>query len=57
MFFKEKYSRDFPGGPVVENPPSSAGNVGSIRGVGTRILHSTEQLSLQTATTEPKGHN
>ena len=57
MFFKEKYSRDFPGGPVVKNPPSGAGNVGSIPGEGTRMLHSTGQLSLQATNTEPVGHN
>ena len=27
---------DFPGGPVVEDPPSSAGGTGSIPGRGTR---------------------
>ena len=26
--------RDFPGGPVVQNPPSNAGIVGSIPGLG-----------------------
>ena len=27
--------RDFPGGPAVKNPPSKAGDVGSIPGWGT----------------------
>ena len=27
---------DFPGGPVVEDPPSTAGGAGSIPGRGTR---------------------
>ena len=26
--------RDFPGGPVVKNPPSNAGDMGSIPGLG-----------------------
>ena len=30
-------SRDFPGGPVVENPLGNAGDVGSIPGWGTKI--------------------
>ena len=28
--------RDFPGGPVAKNPPSHAGDEGSIPGLGTR---------------------
>ena len=35
----------FPGGPVVKNPPSNAGDVGSIPGPGSKIPHATEQLS------------
>ena len=45
-------SRDFPGGPVVKNLPSSAGDVGSIPGRGTKIPHATGQLSPLTTTTE-----
>ena len=47
--------RDFPGGPVVENPPSNAGagDGGSIPGRGTKIPHAAGQLSLRAATTEP----
>ena len=30
-----------PGGPVVKNPPSSAGDTGSIPGWGTKITHAT----------------
>ena len=52
-YFQMKISGDFPGGLVVRNPPSSAGNVGSIPGRGTRIPHAEEQLSPQTAITEP----
>ena len=36
---------DFPGGPVVENPPFNAGNAGSIPGRGTKIPHAVGQLS------------
>ena len=28
--------RDFPGGPMVKNPPSNAGDAGSIPGRGTK---------------------
>ena len=43
---------DFPGGPVVKNPRSSAGDTGLIPGRGARIPHSAGQLSPRTATTE-----
>ena len=36
--------RGFPGGPVVKNPPSNAGDVGSIPGWGTKIPHAAEKL-------------
>ena len=36
-------SRDFPGGPVVKNVPSSVGDAGLILGQGTKILHVTRQ--------------
>ena len=45
-------SRDFPGGPVVKNPPSNAGDTGLIPGPGTKIPHVVGQLSPRTATTE-----
>ena len=48
---------DFPGGPAVKNPPSNAGDAGSITGQGTKIPHAAGQLSLRAATTEPKCHN
>ena len=41
-----------PGGPMVKNPPSNAGDVGSIPGRGTKIPHAAGQLSLHAATTE-----
>ena len=34
-----KRCRDFPGGPVVNNPPSNAGDAGLILGQGTKIPH------------------
>ena len=33
--------RDLPGGPMVKNPRSNAGDVGSIPGQGTKIPHAT----------------
>ena len=44
---------DFPGGPAVKNPPSSAGDAGSIPGWGTKTPHAAGQLSPRAATTEP----
>ena len=44
-------AQDFPSGLVVENPPSNAGDAGSIPGQGTKIPHATGQLSRH-ATTE-----
>ena len=49
--------RDFLGSSVVRNPPSNAGQVGSIPGWGTEISHVKGQLSSWTATTEPKHWN
>ena len=43
---------DFPGGPVVKNPPSNAEDAGSIPGRGTKMPHATGQLSLCATTTE-----
>ena len=37
---------DFPGGPVVKNLPTNAGEVCSISGPGTKIPHAMGQLSL-----------
>ena len=50
---KKKIVRwDFPGGPVAKNPPSNAGDAGSIPGRGTKIPHAAEHLSPRTTTTE-----
>ena len=50
---KNRITRDFPGGPAVKNPPSNAGDSGSISGQGTEIPHATGQLSPHATTTEP----
>ena len=41
---------------MVKNPPSSAGDTGSIRGGGTNIPHAAEQLSPQATTRERPVH-
>ena len=46
-------SGDFPGGPVVKDPPS---NAGSIPGQGTKIPHAAGQLSTCATTREPVCH-
>ena len=43
---------DFPGSPVVKNPPCNAGNAGVIPGRGTKIPHAVEQRNTHAATTE-----
>ena len=45
---KNKPSSGLPGGAVVENPPASAGNTGSIPGPGRYTCHGA---------TEPVRHN
>ena len=50
---KNEGSWDFPGGPVIKNLPSNAGDVGSIPGRGTKIPHTAGQLSPRAKTTEP----
>ena len=45
--------RDVPGGPVVKNPPSNAGDTGSIPALGTKIPHASEQLTLHAINIEP----
>ena len=47
---------DFPGGAVVGNPPGSAGDIGSIPGLGRSHI-AIEQLSLHATTTEPTCRN
>ena len=45
--------RDFPGGPVVKNPPSNSGDTGSIPDQGTKIPQAMGRLSPCATTTEP----
>ena len=47
----------FPGGPVVKNPPWNVGDMGSIPGQGTKILHAMGQQSPWAATRESLSHN
>ena len=44
--------KDFPSGSVVKNPPSNAGDTGSIPGQATKIPHAAGQLSLSALTRE-----
>ena len=48
----EVEARNLPGGPVVKNPPSNAGDKGSIPGWGTKIPHAVGQLILCATTRE-----
>ena len=52
VVFKIGINGDFPGGPVVKNPPYNAGDVASIPGRRTRIPHVVGQLSPCATTTE-----
>ena len=52
LFIKVKHQRYFPGGPVVKNPPSNAGDMSLIPGQGTKIPHAPGQLSPRAAATE-----
>ena len=40
-----KVNRDFPGGPVVNNLPCDAGNMGLITDQGTKIPHAARELN------------
>ena len=57
FLFKEQAYRDFPGGPVVENPSCNIGDTCSIPGWGTKIPHAVGQLSPRATTKEPERHN
>ena len=46
--------RDLPGGPVVKNSPSYAGDAGSSPGQGTKISHAVPQLLRPRATNREK---
>ena len=49
---KIKHFWDLPGGPVVKNLTSNAGDAGSIPGQGTKIPHAVGQLSRHATTIE-----
>ena len=49
---QKDWLRDFPSGPVVKSPPSSAGDTSSIPGRGTKIPHAVGQLGPRATTTE-----
>ena len=46
------FPRDILGGPVVKSLSSNVGNMGSIPGWGTKIPHTTGQLSFHVTTRE-----
>ena len=48
-----KTLRDFPGGPVVKNPPSDAGDEVRSLDRGTKIPHAAEQLSPRASRRKP----
>ena len=50
--YNTKITGDFPGGPVVKNPPCNAGDMGSIPVGGTEISHDVQQISSHTTTRE-----
>ena len=49
---RKKKAQDFPGGPVVENPPGSVGGMDSVPGLGRFFPHPKEQQSPLIATPE-----
>ena len=50
---KKKSDLDFPGGPVVKNPPANAGNMGMIPGSGRFHMLEGNNCVLCTTSTEP----
>ena len=54
---KERRQKDFPGGPVVKNLPSNAGDTGLIPGQEAKVLHASGQLSPCTPTAELTCHS
>ena len=47
----ENHTKDFPGGPLVKNPPATVGDTASVLSPG-RFPHTAERLSLQCTTTQ-----
>ena len=54
--FKKVVAGDFPGGPVVKNPPTDAGDVGLIPAPGTKIPRAVGQLRPRAAIPEAPEH-
>ena len=54
---KAQFIWNFPGGPVVRNPPSNAGDAGSILGWETKIPRTSGQLSLSLKKPESLPHH
>ena len=57
MLTIQEQQGDFPGGPVVKNPPCNAGDSSSILGWGTKIPCAKEHLNPRAATMEPACYN
>ena len=53
MTYLKKAPQDFLGGPVAKNLPFYTGDVVSIPGYGTKIPHTSGQLSSHAATAKP----
>ena len=51
--YLDTHTVDFPGGPVVKNPPANAEDMGSIPGLGRFHMLHADQLSPSTSITEP----
>ena len=49
--------RDFPGGPVVKNPPWNSGDMCSIPGRGTKIPHASVELIQHAVAKDPAWYN
>ena len=54
LWIQNFYPGDFPGGPLVKELPSSAGEMGSISDQGTNISHVMELPSLRTLESMPQ---
>ena len=50
--YKYLEMEDLPGGPVVKNPPSDAGDAGLIPGQAPKVPHAVGQLNPHTAAIE-----
>lgn len=57
LIFKERGLRDFPGGPMVKNPPYNARDAGLVPDWRTKIPHPAGQLSPQATTGEESVHS